>query len=64
LLSQDRRAPAGAFVRAVIDLARAEGFGHAWLVTNKANAAAVAVYTRLDGQAHRDVDVVYRWTLT
>jgi hypothetical protein len=51
-------------VRTVIDLARAEGVRPRLVGTNKANAAAVAVYTRLDGQAHQDDDVVYRWTLT
>lgn len=50
-----------ALVRAVLDLARDEGFVRVWLVSNKGNTEAVGVYRRLGAVAYQDDDVVYRW---
>ncbi len=59
-----RQGIGSALVHTVIAPGTSGGVRPRLVVTNKANAAAVAVYTRLDGQAHQDDDVVYRWTLT
>jgi ribosomal protein S18 acetylase RimI-like enzyme len=58
-----RRGIGTRLLRAVLDLARDEGFARVWLCTNEGNVAAVALYEAADGQRFHTDDVVYRWDL-
>jgi ribosomal protein S18 acetylase RimI-like enzyme len=58
-----RRGIGTELLRAVLDLARDEGFARVWLCTNEGNVAAVALYEAEGGQRFQSDDVVYRWDL-
>ena len=52
-----------ALLRAVLDLARSEGFARVWLCTNESNTAAMALYQAEGGKRFQQDDVVLRWDL-
>ncbi len=58
-----RRGVGTALLRAVLDLARDEGFVRVWLCTNETNTAAMALYRAEGGRRFQNDDVVFRWDL-
>ena len=58
-----RRGVGTALLRAVLDLARDEGFARVWLCTNESNEAAMALYPAEGGKRFQEDDVVFRWDL-
>ena len=58
-----RRGVASALLRALRDLAVTRGCGEQWVLTDEANAAALATYGRAGGAALHD-QVLFTWHLT
>jgi GNAT superfamily N-acetyltransferase len=58
-----RRGVAKALVRALLDQGRGLGCREAWVLTERDNGAARALYGRLDGAIENDEVVMYSWRL-